>query len=466
MQSSRQLFAFMRLSVFSMVVAMVMVACGQDADAGQQRNNITSHLSGEITLSAEVDSVADYSGFQVIVGENLATGFDTLAIATTEADGKFAVDVSVPRANIYSLILARAGSILRVDELAIADGDSATFKIEFPFGNRPLMIRSRENAALIGYKNTMALHNSEMNKLSQEGVSDRNVYGERVAQTSAILWSLRETSANTLAAMLASAQSILLLEGWNDSLLVARSKVLETDNVNFGSIVGAARRAQVRLSGPEDAVQLVEELKSKSTEPLALAVLQSELVLAYRDAEKNDMALDAARQLKLEYATDSTWIRWADRAIYDLENLMPGMQAPAFSLVDTEGASVNLDRFKGKYLVLEFYAPGQDFERQLNARNAFYRADSEEKQFEILSVSVQPDTLMNEAFFDGRDLPGTHVFLSEGPLSPLLDRYNVYLIPTRFVIDPEGKIAGKYVLENGTNAFQDALTQALSESAN
>ena len=78
---------------------------------------------------------------------------------------------------------------------------------------------------------------------------------------------------------------------------------------------------------------------------------------------------------------------------------------------------------------------------------------------------MQPDSLLNEAFFDGRDLPGTHVFLPDGPEAPILDHYNVYLIPTRFVIDPEGKITGKYVLENGTNAYQDALSLALSAAS-
>ena len=352
-------------------MAVLFVACGRDADAGQQ-GIVTSHLSGEITLNAEIDSTADYSGFEIIVGQNASAGFDTLAMGVTDATGAFEMDIRVPRANIYSLILARDGSILRVDEMAVANGDSASFKIEFPAGNRPLMLRSKENAALLGYKNTMALHTTELNRMAQEGESDRNVYGERINQTSTILWSLRETSPNTLAAMLASAQSILLLEGWNDSLLVERVLLLEPENVNYGSVAGAARRAKLRLEGPEAAVEIVETLKSRSTDSLALAALQSELVLAYRDANQPEQALDAARLLKMEYATDSTWIQWADRAIFDLEHLMPGMDAPAFNLVDREGASVSLDRFSGKYLVLEFYAPGQEFERQAECKKCFF----------------------------------------------------------------------------------------------
>ena len=456
---------FARSFGLALGLCVAIVACGQDADAGRQSSTVTSHLSGQITLSAEIDSLSDFSGFEVIVGENTTGVFDTLAYAETNADGLFEMDVRAPRSAIYSLVLARSGSILRVDELAIANGDSASFKVEFPFGNRPLMVRSKENAALMGFKNTMALHNGEMNTLSQSGVQDRSVYGARISQTSGILWSIRETNPNTLAASLASAQSILLLEGWNDSLLVARTRQLDADNVNLSAVIGVARRAQMRLEGWEAAVAMLEEMKAASTEPANLAMLQSELVLAYRDGQQAEQALDAARQLKLEYAVDSTWIDWADRAIFDLENLMPGMAAPAIQATDTEGQPVSLDRFKGTYLVVEFYAPGADFERQLSARNAFYRADADEQSFEILSISLQPDTLLNEAFFDGRDLPGVHVFLPEGPMDPILDAYNVYLVPTRFLIDPDGMIAGKYVLENGTRAFQDALTLSMNRQS-
>ena len=455
------LFAFGRLSVLVFAMTIAVVACGRNDGAGQPPGTVHSYLSGEITLNPEIDSIPDFSGFQVLVGAYVDGQLDTLAFAETDVDGRFGMDVYTPRPNIYSLILARSGAVLRADEIAIADGDSASFKVQFPFGNRPLMIRSRENAALLGYKNTMALHNAEIDRLTRSGESDRSVYADRIGQTSAILWSLRETSPNTLAASFAAAQSVLLLEGWNDSLLVERARQLEPDNVNIGAVAGAARRAQMRRAGWEAAVALLEELQAKATDPAARAALQSELVLAYRDAGQTDRALDAARRLKMEYAVDSTWIRWADRAIYDLEHLMPGMDAPPFQLTDTEGRPVNLDRFKGTYTVLEFYLPGPDFERQLNARNAFYRADKDASRFEILSVSLQPDTLLNQAFFEGRDLPGVHVFLPEGPLAPIVRDYNVYLLPTRFLIDPEGKIAGKYVLENGTNAYQDALTLAL-----
>lgn len=442
--------------IASFCIAGLSSACGQTPPPQPREGEVSSHLEGQIKLSTEIDSVADYSDFEILVADRSGGGIDTLAFATTDQAGQFELDVIAPGRNIYSLVLARAGSILRVDDIAIADGDSATINVTFPFGQRPVMIRSKENAALLGFKNTVALHNAEIDRMTQEGVQDREVFANKIYQTSEILWGLQETSTGTLAASLAAAQSIVMLEEWNDSLVVARARSLDPNNVNYANVVGAARRAQVRREGTEVGPAIVEELKAKITDDELLAAAQTELVLAYRDNGQDTIALEAARALKMQYATDSSWIRWADRAIFDLENLRPGMSAPEFNLVDVEGNAVTLGDFAGEYLVLEFYAPGSEFANQLTPRNAFYRAD-ETPPFEILSISLQPDPVMNEAFFEGRDIPGRHVFLEDGVSSPIVEAYNVYLVPTRFLIDPEGNLVGKYVLNNGLTVYQDAL---------
>lgn len=461
-QRCARILGFLPTCLFVLSIAVLSAACGQNAGAEQIQDDVKSHLHGQITLSTEVDSVGDFSGFEILVAQVAENSIDTLAFTTTDSEGMFAMDINAPRSNIYRLVIGRNGSILRDEDIAISNGDSASLKVQFPFGRRPLMIRSKENAALLGFKNTVALHNAEIQQMSTDGVLDQESYAAKVYQTSEILWGLRNSSPGTLASNLASSESITMLESWNDSLLVARAKALEPDNVNYGAVVGAARRAQVRLSGLESGPALVEELKAKVTDQETLALIQSELVLAYRDSGEGDQALAEARKLKMENATDSSWIRWADRAIFDLENLRPGMQAPVFSLTDKDGNEVSTASFAGKYLVLEFYAPGQEFASQLTARNAFYRAENDTPIFSLLSISLQPDRDLNDAFFDGRDIPGQHVFLEDGPTAQIVKDYNVYVLPTRFLIDSEGNIVGKYVLGNGLNAFQDALTMTLA----
>ncbi len=449
-------FYTLKLSVCIVAVSLLSMSCGPEADAVQSADEITSYLEGRISLSTEVDTVADYSGFRVLVADQRANRIDTLAFAETDTSGYFAVEVVAPREDIYSLVLARNNAVLRVDDIVIAQDDSASFQVTFPFGNRPILIRSEENAALLGYKNTMALYNRDVRQLTGQEETTRDEIGMLVSQTTELLWNLREANPGSVVSRLAAVQSIRLLEGWNDSLLVARTRMLDPDSPELISVLETARQAQVRVGGTGSAVELIESLKAGGATPNHLAVLQSELVLALRDDDRRDEALEAARLLKLEYATDSTWITWADRAMYDLENLAPGMDAPGFEQLDVEGRPLNLDQFAGKYLILEFYAPGPSYEQDLPPRNAAYRASGDPPAFEILSFSLQRDTLLHEAFFDGRDIPGRHVILPDGGDAAILDTYNVQLIPTRFLIDPEGKIVRKYVLDNGIAAFREA----------
>ena len=447
---------------FTIILAIAFLSCSSNADAGQSLDEITSYVDGQITLSTEVDTVADFSGFEVLIGKVVDNALDTLALTETDEEGFFGMDVTVPKADVYSLVIARNGAILKVDEMVVAQDDSANIKMKFPFGNRPVLVRSHENAALLGYKNTMTLYDQDIKKYALSGTATNDDYNRLMSQTTEMLWNLRESNPGTIASRLATAQSIMLLEGWNDSLAVARTKVVDKDSDIFGPLIGFARRAKMRTSGPEEAVSLMNELKEGVTNSDNLVILQSELVLALRDAGKFDEALDEARALKMEYATDTTWIEWADNAIYDLEYLGPGMPAPEFDAIDVDGAQINLDVFKGKPLVLEFYAPGSRFEEDLFLRNQLYRASGDSPSFEILSFSLQPDSLLNEAFFDGRDIPGRHVFLPDGGDAKILDAYNVIVLPTRFLIDPDSKIVGKYVLGNGMRALQEAQTLSMT----
>ena len=381
-----QKWSSIRMAFITSIVAIAFLSCSSNADAGQSLDDVTSYIEGQITLSTEIDSVADYSGFEVLIGQTTEGSLDTLALTETDSEGNFAMDIRVPKADVYSLIIARDGAILKVDEMVVAQDDSASFKIQFPFGNRPLLVRSVENAVLLGYKNTMALYDRDLKVLTASGTASTDDYENLVAQTTEVLWNLKETNPGSIASRVAAVQSIMLTEGWNDSLVVARTKLIEKDSDIFGALIGSARRAEVRSSGPEGAVALMNEFKEGMTNPDNLVVLQSELVLALRDAGQLDESLDAARALKMEYATDTSWIEWADNAIYDLEYLGPGKPAPEFSAVDINGTPLDLSTFKGKPLVLEFYAPGDRYQQDLFLRNESYRASGNTPSFEILVV--------------------------------------------------------------------------------
>lgn len=446
----------MRHAGVFIAMAFLLASCSRNNanDAGE--NPVRSYLEGRFTLSAAVDSVPDYSGFEVLVVSNDGEQVDTLGIALTDSTGAFQLDIEAPDRGLYPLFVSRGGGVLSVDELAVADGDSATVQAEYPLTNRSLRIRSVENAAWAAYRNTKAQHNSRLVELLRNGQYHDETVRRSVAQTTMIFWSMRNTFPHTIGAELASAEAVMMMSDWDDSLAVAWALDISPDNANYAGVTRAARQAQARLAGQAAALQLVRDFQDKATDDDLRAQVQTELILAYVDSSQHDEALAAARSLADTYPS-SPWADWADRAIYELETLLPGMQAPAFSATTQEGDSIALDSLRGWLVLLEFYMPqDQVFQRELSERIALREAAGDEA-LTILSISVEPDTLLNEAFLDGRDVPGTHVFAPDGLENELARSYNVNVVPTRYLIDRDGAIVAKYVGSAMTDVRRDIL---------
>ena len=437
-------------------MALWMAACGQQSPVDAEETTVHSYLEGRLTVDASVDSVPDYRDFEVLVALNREGEPDTLGYAVTDSTGAFALDVTAEERGVYPLIVSRRGQILRVSELAVAEGDSARWEATFPLGNQPLRIRSLENAAWTAYRNTKAQYNQALVELIRSGRYEERDVGIRIAQTAMIFWNMRTTFPNTMGSEVASAESVVMIGGWNDSLALVRAMGIPPQYPGYAVVGRAARQAQARLAGQEAALQLIRDFRDRAIDDEQRAQLQSELVLAHLDSLQHDEALAAARELARSYP-NTEWVAWADRAIYEIENLLPGMTAPPFTVTTYAGDPVVLDSLRGRLVVLEFYMP-QDpvYQREVLQRNALYEAIGE-AALAIVSVSAEPDALLNEAFLEGRDIPGFHIFAPESLENTLAQRYNINVLPTRYLIDREGKIVAKYVGGAMANLRDDVL---------
>jgi hypothetical protein len=441
----------------ALFLAIVLSACGTSS-APEAPEGVQSVLEGRLTVNPAIDSVADYRGFEVVVSYRDSTGVDTLGAATTDSTGAFAMTVTAPDRGVYPLTIRRRGQLLKRDELVVADGDTARLVAELPLpSNRPLRIRSRENAAWMAYRNARAQHNQLLAEMLQRGEYGETGARRNIQQTATILWSLRDTYSGTVASEVAVAEAVAMLGGWNDSLAVAWAQQVDPGNPSFVEVVRVARQAQARRSGQAAALRLLRTFQAAAPNDETRAGIQSEVVLAHMDSLAQDSALAAARALADDYP-DTRWADWTERAIYEIETLMPGMEAPSFAVRTAAGDSLRLADLRGRITVLEFYAPRvQAFQRELAARSALVRAAAD-APFTLVSYSAEPDTLLNEAFLEGRDVPGIHVFApSDGGAASLPRTYNVNTLPTRYLIDREGRIVGKYVGPAMTTLQQDVL---------
>ncbi len=124
-----------------------------------------------------------------------------------------------------------------------------------------------------------------------------------------------------------------------------------------------------------------------------------------------------------------------------------GAQAPLFQLKDTSGTIVNLADYRGKYVLLEFWAswcgPCRFEAPNLKAAYSKYK----ESGFEILSISLDDEHLKSsgrKAWLEAIRQDGTGLWKQVSALKgfnslvPIM--YDIGSIPQNYLIDPTGKI--------------------------
>ena len=409
---------------------------------GESSYPVHSTVEGRFSVRAEVDSTQDYAGFRVAVLGQKDGDVDTLGTAVTGTDGTFAFEVRAPEAGIYPISVERGGVELALGEFVAVKGDSVQVSGVFPLGARRLRVVSQENAAWTAYRNAKAQHNESMATLVGRGNYTQDDLRQVISQTSAVLWNIKNTYDGTIGGNLAKAESVIMLEGWNDSLVVVRHPEVDTTNPSIVEVARAARRSVAREQGGDASMALLTRLENEVPEEYKAGIL-AEMVIAHADSNRWEEAVAVASDLRRRYP-ESPWADWAVRATYDLENLQPGMEAPAFSLVSREGRELPSSTLLGNFVILEFYDPLEPiFQREMAVRDNL-AGKLDERLFRYISISVEPDSSVNEALFEENDHPGHFVFSSDGLEQQVAVDFNVNVIPTRFLIDPDGRIMVKY----------------------
>ena len=135
---------------------------------------------------------------------------------------------------------------------------------------------------------------------------------------------------------------------------------------------------------------------------------------------------------------DSPGLR--DKVARELERLdRVGKPAPGFEAQDLSGKAVRLESFRGKYVLVDFWATWcapciGELPRLQDAYRKYHGAG-----FEILSVSLDETRTAVTDFVKVRKLPWPQLHNSTAG-ADLVDAFGVSSIPAAYLLDPDGKI--------------------------
>ncbi|MBV8255539.1 MAG: AhpC/TSA family protein [Chitinophaga sp.] len=124
------------------------------------------------------------------------------------------------------------------------------------------------------------------------------------------------------------------------------------------------------------------------------------------------------------------------------ENMLGLMNkmAPGIKLSDNNGKTVSLEDFKGKYVLVDFWASWckpcrESLPALVNVYNKY-----KDKGFTILSVSLDDKKEKWAQAIAEEKLTWPQVSDLKGGASPIATEYGVMAIPATFLVDPNGKI--------------------------
>lgn len=134
------------------------------------------------------------------------------------------------------------------------------------------------------------------------------------------------------------------------------------------------------------------------------------------------------------------------------------MAAPDFTLQDINGKSLSLSELKGKWVILDFWGSWCPWciKGFPALKDAYKQYDG---KVEVLGIDCGDTEEVWKASVAKHELPWPQVYNPKG--SDLTARYGIQGFPTKFIIDPEGRVANVTVGEDP--AFFDILKSLVKQ---
>ncbi len=454
----------MKIKYISISIICIFVLGFQSLNA---QHTSSTTVSGTITVDEAIDASGDYSGIIVtILGYSEFTGIDTLMTAITDVRGNFSGTARFDAKSEFTGVVSRHGINLASFGIILAENDPVTIVGQLPDINLNLEIESAEQEAMSTYERVERSYNRVVDFINSGRIEvTQDTIPTLINTWSDLFWSVQTLHPQTLAGDLGSLRSIEILGGYDDEKLVKRMYEALTD----GSVYKAAKvrlgaDALFRLYGVEPAMALVDSMLTTNLMPEDLITLQMDAIEIRIEHGKEQEAKELLLEFRQQHVGNPMLADWVESMVYDIENLFPGMPVPDFSLQLLKGGRIQNTDLTGKLFLIEFANfASPDFQTETTLLSFFYE-QYKDRGFEIITIPIHDSRVTVSAFVEDRGITWPVVAAGQYNSADLATTFNLSVLPTRFLVDSEGRIIRKY---SGTNIgiIQNDISILLNEES-
>jgi hypothetical protein len=435
---------------------------------GSENSDPDLVIQGEITVDSELDASGDYSGIELLVAQNSVAGTrDTLFYSVTDSTGQHYGTANIEESGLYPLFISRNNQPLGIFNVVLAQGDTITINGQLPNISENAEIVSHENDVFEKYDRVQRSYQRVVNFISSRGMSTDSVEAE-VRKWSDLFWDLHQENPNTFAGEQSASVSASILEGWDNDLMLARTDSVlaeyNTVNANLRTQLTAFYASRDSL---ERSISFLNKIESRlENTDQKLPVRQEKIELLF-DSSRIDRASELLEEFKQTYRLNPAAMGWAGRMDKDITTLAPGKTFPAFSFRDSEGNIVSSDSLEGTAYMIEFTRLENPLYQQQYDRVIAIQQVYSNFGLDVITVPIGASDVLFDAFFEERARLWTFADPGSFTVEELRDRYNLYSLPTRFLVNDQGQIVQRYVgteFNSIVQGLQKTLTQTQTES--
>ncbi|HMB40546.1 MAG TPA: hypothetical protein VKM37_01130 [Balneolaceae bacterium] len=433
--------ALRHLTAFVFLI-FIISSCSSDDAA----NSNKPYIEGRITVNDSLDSTGDYSGIQILSSvRSGAESIDTLFYAVTDSTGSFSGFADIDENGIYPVLLSRNSNNFGLLNVVLAEGDSVSITAELPDVRNTSEITSDEQEVLRTLERVERGFRRVANFMNAGAISADSIQIE-IEKWSDIYWQVFEENRGKHVARLSGESSATILQGWNDSLMVERANIVLDE---YSRISPNLRNLLIQhisdTEGLSATLGFIDELEEKTpTENDKISIQIKRIDLLY-DSSRTERATEYLNQLKNEFPEDEFVQSWAENMAYDLEYLAPGSSFPELQFQLVNGDSVSTSSLKGQPFLLEVTRLDNAlYQEQYDRTVAIYQI-YRNFDLEIITVPVSVSDVMFSAFFEERSRIWPFVRPNSFDTEALVEVLNLNRVPTRFLIDADGTIIGRYI---------------------